>query len=211
MTEPELKQTQTCPDCKQDNIKNMGSHKRFCKAKKQDEINAVEVKEEAPQEKHTQINITDVQLYKHAEIYDVGQYAAWFITGSNRQYRIPDYIGVLHTSNGDHVPCVLITTVEGTLLPPFMIDGFAGMYPLNTEWEETEQIQEQNPDTTEPFPPYPEDEISSPEIIPQPQQQPQKKPTFLNKLLGKSAKKEESIMKQDTKDLIKGAINAAKT
>lgn len=122
-------------------VKNQGVHDRYCPNKP----HVIKEQPKPKQEAKKAIVISDVQPLKQQDIYDTAQNVAWFLEGNNRFFRVPEFIGLFHGE--DVVPTVLIMTNDGTLLPPFLVASFIGMFPQNTEWpeqqpKEPEQITE---------------------------------------------------------------------
>lgn len=54
----------------------------------------------------------------------------------------PDFVGIM-VSGSEEIPCVLITGQDGRILPPFMFQGFIGMYPQGIK--ETGKQPEESP------------------------------------------------------------------
>ena len=71
-------------------------------------------------------------------------YKAVFKTETGYDSSVPQYHGIL-VDNGKEVPCLFMTTIDGTIMPVFMIQGFSGIYPKETKLPEPESNQEQKP------------------------------------------------------------------
>lgn len=188
-------------------VKNQGVHDRYCSMKAKQEV-PKEQKQPA-QEQRKPINISDVQQFKAPDIYDAGQQVAWYIEGEHRVFRVPEFIGIMHTESVGSIPCALITTNEGTILPVFMIEGFIGVYPQNVEWPEPQQPHEttQPHEEVKPFEEPAEEkanEFTVKEAV-QPIIVPKKKGFF-----GFLSKKKEVQDKTELESLIGEAINVGK-
>ena len=224
----ELKKPKPCINGCGKDVKNQGAHDRFCQAlTKKVEADAITIKHAEPEpqpetEKPFSLNITDINKIQTPDIYSPSQLAAWFHNPETGKpiSRIPEFMGMLHTGDVNlmssmfgsskdiqHIPCALLCTVDGIFMPVFMIAGFIGMYPQNTEWPE--------PDQSETSPPFPvEEEKTEPEpILIKPTDTPvkAKKPGIFNALF--KGRKEPKTHKEvnETLDLINEAINASKT
>ena len=206
--EQPLTELKTCDDCGQTGIKNMGTHKRFCKGKAKE--NVTESKDIPQQKEHEPIRISGMHQYKSPEIYDSAQCVAWFQDSEKRFFKVPEFVGILHTGT-DELPCILIGLPDGTFLPPFMIAGFIGMFPQNMEWPEIEQPEPQQ-EEIKPEPIYeeviqPEPERKTVKILPP---EPQKvKVSLISRLLHK--KKKMAQLAPETKELLQELKNATST
>lgn len=78
---------------------------------------------------------------------------AWFNTPDNKRLsRIPLKCAIItDNKTGEEVATVLVMSADGTLLPPFMITGFLGMFPDNIEFSETTEQQAKEPIPEEPI------------------------------------------------------------
>ena len=154
-----------CPHCGKEGIKNQKLHERFCKSnpnKSQSSSSSFSKSLQQPPStpaahdtlpEKKPIIITDVQQYISDDYTD--GLVAWFDDGEgNRLFKVPVLSGIMHNEN-ELIPVVLLPTVDGMFLPPFMCSGFIGMYPRNQVFPEAPQ-----PDTTEPFPPFAEEELT---------------------------------------------------
>lgn len=199
MTEKELI---TCKYCGKENTSK--KHENMCgsnpdnpRNKRKDlAVNPVVVDNapSTPQGEPYPLIITDVQKYLHNEV-------AWYQTKEGQNSKRVNNIGLLHTDKGECLPCALIMTSGGILVPAFMVDGFVGMY------KEGISIPAVNDD--EPFPPYPEETNDITTLTPikdhEPIEQPKK--GLLSRLFGKDH--ELSKPTEDTQSIIKEAINAS--
>ena len=82
-------------------------------------------KEEAPQK----IVVTDVQ--RATERIAFGLYPWFEDENGNKYHKDYDFIGI-----HDDLPCVLLMTVYGRLVPVYLIPGFIGMYPIDMVFPE---------------------------------------------------------------------------
>lgn len=148
------------PNCKYcgNGFKNTGVHERYCEKNPNAQKKGATKEQptlrppEQPQPEKKPIIITDIQQY----IIDDEDNVAWFDMGNGKKIsKNPELFGIMSDEKGlEKVPVVLLQTFDGLFLPPFMFQGFIGMYPRYQEFSEGSQ-----PDTTEPFPPFPEEEI----------------------------------------------------
>lgn len=190
-------------------VKNQGVHDRYCPKLPHDK--PAETPELPPLEQPPLI-ISDVQPYKQqSDIYDAGQVVAWFTNGTDRMCKEPSYIGILHTEKNDCIPCVLMIARDGTLIPPFMMDGFIGMLPQNYEWNEEEQQPEtQPPIEQQQEPEHIEATVEKPRIIVPPAAKEPQKRTLLSKLFHKEPKPDKKLDALETIKLMDEAINVSK-
>jgi len=199
MTETKPK---TCEECGKTDIKNMGAHKRYCKPKTESAMKPEEPKKTLPAISTSNpvepiLSITDITPCDYNTV-------AWYNTPDGQQSKQISSIGILHKENGENIPCALVMSPGGMLIPAFMIGGFIGMHddgmciPLT--------------DDEEPFPPFPEETDEHEKVmihgcneddiktIEQP------KRSLLNKMFCRKPKQDK--VNTDTKDLITEAINA---
>ena len=187
-----------CKDCGKENIKNMGSHKRYCKktnglamtpgVENQDStIPSPTGKQEEPV-----ISITDITPCDYNEV-------AWYTTPEGQTSKQIGSIGILHTEKGENIPCALVMSPNGVLMPAFMLEGFLGMH------NDGMCIPVADNDD-EPFPPFAET-IDEPAHVEDAQPIEAPKRSILSKVFGK--KVEQSKVSDETQDLIKGVINAS--
>lgn len=231
-------QPDTCQDCGKKNIKNMGNHRRYClkrqsqAQKEAPDINQSPIENPLPpkeEPKQKPVYIVDVQ---EADWGD--NVVAWFISETgDRHYKSIDWIGrLVDMDRGESIPCVLVLSFDGTVLPPFMLPGFIGIYSQYHEFPEPDK-----PDTTESFPPFEVDEekpepvrIKAPiepdkavkaednsqKVIIVPPNSPQsvEKQTFVDRIIHgrrKTAKTEQPSPPAESNDIFEKLKNATKT
>lgn len=143
----QIEQTKTtsCPDCGKQ-FKNLGVHKRYCKARKdktamkQGSSTILPPPPITPAEPKTpKISVSEVQSY-------CGDEVAWFKDEANIFSRPLLYQGIV-----DSIPTVLVLLENGMLVPPYTVSGFVGI------GEDEDSPRDENTDD-EPFPPFPVEE-----------------------------------------------------
>lgn len=149
--------------CSEKTWKNLGAHEANCKLNPKNASKQPEQELEKPTEqpKASPIIIIEVQPYNANELND-GELVAWFATqdGANRYYRTPQYQGII-VDGYNQVPSVLVTTSDGTLMPPALIPGFVGMFAKDQEFES------QQPQAEEPHPEVPKEPANYDELMKQ--------------------------------------------
>src|SRR3989337_2704315 len=139
-----------CKYCENEFI-NLGNHEYRCsmnpevikKNEKDALLNLGAAKEQpvlrepVPQEQEApqpQIIIDDVQPFGSDE-----DLFAWFVSQEGKVKRKAEHMGIIHNNRNESIPCLLLITNDGMLLPPFMMEGFIGMFPEYQEFPELEQ------------------------------------------------------------------------
>jgi len=151
-----------CKFCNKE-CKNVGVHEaRFCKMNPElniKELGTPDLKQEAPQEiiseapQHNAISIRNVQAYipKLWGTIDM----AWFLIDGKYVPKPTEFYGIVDDGK-EQVPSLLVVSQNGTILPPFMIEGFIGIFPKDQEFEPL--VIEEKVDDSETFPPFPVEE-----------------------------------------------------
>lgn len=195
---------------------NVAKHERFC-SKNPDRVNRRKEPKEAKEESHiVPLIISDVQ----ATAFDADM-VAWFVdvTG-NRIKKQLNHVGIVHNVHGD-IPVALVLSDDGSLVPPYLIQGFLGVlseyyqFPEKPEPEQThEEVQQrelQN-EFKEPIIATQSEEKPARVIIPPEThaQEPEKKSIFAG-IFGKKEKKEKDRPEVSNSELAREIINASKT
>lgn len=212
-----------CKYCGKD-FKNAGSHEKWCE-QNPTKVQTEQTKQEPQQQERKTIQISNLLPYQDTNTNDL---VAWFVDSEGiRINRMPKYAGLLvDKETSESIPCILVVTQEGTVLPPFWIPGFIGMFPSDYIFSE--------PDTTEQFPPFPVEEeqeqkpiIASSEpvkpyqtqdnekkviILPPQNTEPPRKKGLLDLLHKKEKTKEiPDKLSDDTNELLRKLTNANRT
>ena len=98
---------------------------------------------EEPQPQKQYLNIQDVQAVER-----IDNMAAWFDDGKgNKIPKVPDLIGLLvNVDRNESIPTLLMLAQDGTFIPPFLMQGFIGMFPEDYVFmEEAAPQAEENP------------------------------------------------------------------
>ena len=165
--------------------------------------------QEAPQ---SQIIIDDVQPFGSDE-----DLFAWFVSQEGKVKRKAEHMGIIHNNRNESIPCLLLITNDGMLLPPFMMEGFIGMFPEYQEFPELEQeiIPSQKEETKPPIAEIANESIKAPLhdriIIPPPkiEAQPQKKKGFLGLFQKKEKIMDTPKISKETNDLLNEIMNVS--
>ncbi len=116
---------------------NLGVHEPACKMNPTN-IKDGEIPPQPAQSSPTKTQITDIQ-----DVLSDGN-VAWFrLEEEQRIFKYPLKCGILTYDEDSQFPVLLVSTVNGMLLPPFMIAGFIGMFP------EDQVFPEQQPEVKE--------------------------------------------------------------
>src|SRR3970282_117786 len=162
--------------------------------------------QEAPQ---SQIIIDDVQPFGSDE-----DLFAWFVSQEGKFKRRAEHMGIIHNNRNESIPCLLLITNDGMLLPPFMMEGFIGMFPEYQEFPELEQeiIPSQKEETKPPMAAIANESIKAPlhdRIIIPPTGIPEKKKGFLGLFQKKEKIMDTPKISKETNDLLKEIMNVS--
>ena len=161
--------------------------------------------QEAPQ---SQIIIDDVQPFGSDE-----DLFAWFVSQEGKVKRKAEHMGIIHNNRNESIPCLLLITNDGMLLPPFMMEGFIGMFPEYQEFPELEQeiIPSQKEETKPPIA-IANESVKVPltdRIIIPPTGIPEKKKGFLGLFQKKEKIMDTPKISKETNDLLNEIMNVS--
>ena len=163
--------------------------------------------QEAPQ---SQIIIDDVQPFGSDE-----DLFAWFVSQEGKVKRKAEHMGIIHNNRNESIPCLLLITNDGMLLPPFMMEGFIGMFPEYQEFPEPESTQEIIPPQKEEIKPpiaIANESVKVPltdRIIIPPTGIPEKKKGLLGLFQKKEKVEDIPKISKETNDLLKEIMNVS--
>ena len=169
------------------------------------------LREPVPQEQEApqpQIIIDDVQPFGSDE-----DLFAWFVSQEGKVKRKAEHMGIIHNNRNESIPCLLLITNDGMLLPPFMMEGFIGMFPEYQEFPELEQeiIPSQKEETKPPIA-IANESVKVPltdRIIIPPTGIPEKKKGFLGLFQKKEKIMDTPKISKETNDLLNEIMNVS--
>lgn len=101
---------------------------------------------------------TTKPLYIRGLVEYTGDLVAWFKTEQGYKYLEPVMFGLMADDvRAESIPVCLVLMPDGQAIPPFIVEGFVGMHPENQVFDE--------PGTSEPFPPFPEEKEPEKPIV----------------------------------------------
>lgn len=189
----------------QEEGKDIKRHERFCsknpnnvRSKKSQSSGEGTIPEKSPtptspDDTHKRLIISEVQPSTiDPEFDDV----AWFMDEMGiRKWKVPMFIGML-----ENIPHVLVTTIDGALIPASLLPGFIGMHSKYHDFSDQDKPADEQPEEptealNEPIKRDLEHEISEQVITPPTihASEPKKESIFA-RILGKKEKKEENPM-----------------
>ena len=120
-----------CEKCKKD-FKNLGVHSRYCKGiveekmsevKEIPKLTATSVAEQPQEPAPIPLHMSELREYTLNDV------AYFEVEKGKYMVLVPEFIALIN----NEVYSVLVRTQQGIFMPPFMIPGFVGMFPIDTE------------------------------------------------------------------------------